>query len=72
MKPSAKARPAVARETARCPSCEIRKRSAALNTDGLCDECRGGAQADRSKRCPRCGCLPETCRAIECQGAARA
>jgi hypothetical protein len=26
----------------RCPSCEIRKASAAKNPDGLCNECNGG------------------------------
>lgn len=28
-------------KTAVCPSCEIRKRSAATSRDGLCDECAG-------------------------------
>lgn len=31
--------------TARCPSCEHRKASAAKNPDGLCDECNGGIYA---------------------------
>ena len=33
----------------RCPSCDILKRSAAVNPDGLCDECNGGIYAKKIK-----------------------
>lgn len=49
-------------KTAKCPSCEQWKHSPTINTDGLCDNCRGGRQADARKRCRRCGCLPELCK----------
>ncbi len=41
-----------------CPSCNKRKRSAAVNPDGLCDECRGPV---RSGKAGRYHDLPDPC-----------